>query len=215
MKELILKNLRLKLLALGFSLALWFFVASQTSTDVGFMVPLSFKGIPKGMVMTGAPEGEVDVRVAGPKFLVNNLLPSQIIAEVDLASAKEGVNGYRIPPRDVTVPAGIKVTRVIPASVEIRMDRLVEVELPVKVRLSGKPGKGWRVARVSVTPRSVTAGVVKKNLDVFTAVYTKPVDISGARARMDVTAQLEIPDNDIRALSVESVKVKVIFEKEK
>lgn len=215
MKELILKNFRLKLLAVGFSLALWFFVAGQKSTEVGFIVPLSFKGIPKGMVMTGAPEGEVDVRVVGPKFLVNNLLPSQIIAEVDLGAAKEGVNGYRILPRDVIAPIGIKVTRVLPASVEVRMDRLVDVELPVKVRLAGRPAKGWRVAGVSATPKSVIAGVVKKNLDAINAVYTTPVDISGARARMAVTARLEIPDNDIRALSAESVKVKVIFEKEK
>ncbi len=215
MRELILKNFRLKLLALGFSLALWFFVAGQKSTEVGFIVPLSFKGIPKGMVMTGSPEGEADVRVVGPKFLVNNLLPSQIIAEVDLGSAKEGVNGYRILPRDVTVPIGIKVTRVLPASVEVRMDRLVDVVLPVKVRLSGKPAKGWRVAGVSASPKSVTAGVVRKNLDAISAVYTAPVDINGARATKAVTAQLEVPDHDLRALSAESVKVKVTFEKEK
>lgn len=215
MKELLFKNFKLKLLALGFSFALWFFVAGQTSTEVGFIVPLAFKGIPNDMVMTGVPVEDVDVRVVGPKFLINNLLPSQIIAEVDLRASKEGVNGFRILPRDINVPMGIKVTRVLPASVEVRMDRLVEVELPVRVRLEGKPVEGWRVAGVSAVPRTVTASVVKKNLDGIAAVYTNPVDVSGLRSTKVVTAQLEMPDHHLKSISVDSVRVKVTVEKER
>ena len=212
MKKFLSTNTRLKVLALAFAIGLWFFVAGQSDTEVGFLVPLVFKGIPKDMVMTSSPPEDVEVRVGGPKFIINNLSPSDIKAEIDLGGVKEGLNAVRLAPKDVTTPTGVGVLRIRPTSIDIRMDALVSVTLPVKVRLEGSPAPGFRVLDVSASPRSVNASGTKKDLKSMNWVSTRPVDISGLDATARFTAPLDIPAHELRSISAETVAVKVKIE---
>ncbi|MBI5586831.1 MAG: YbbR-like domain-containing protein [Deltaproteobacteria bacterium] len=215
MKKLLLSNIRLKLLALAFATALWFFVAGQSDTEVGFLVPLAFKGIPKEMVMTSSPPEDAEVRVAGPKFIINNLSPSQIIAEIDLSSAKEGLNTFSLQPRDVSTPIGVEVLRVRPSSIDVRMENLINVNLPVRVTLIGKPAAGYRVADVTVSPKTVVASGTKKDIKTMGGVYTRPVDISGLDASANFTARLDVPLHEFRSVSTDAVNVRVKIERER
>lgn len=215
MKGIILSNLRLKLLSLAFAMALWFFVTGQSNTEVGFLVPVGFKQIPKTLVMTSAPPAEVEVRVMGPKLFINNLSPSQIVAEIDLSDSKEGLNSYRLLPKDVVTPMGIEVMRVRPSSLDIRMERLITVNIPVKVRLSGKPAAGFRIIDVTANPKVITASGVKKEIKELTGIYTKPIDVSGLNFSTTINSELDIPANEFRAISSDSAAVRIRIEKER
>lgn len=209
MRSFLLKNLRLKVISLAFAFALWFFVAGQSSTELGIMAPLGYKGIPKDMVMTSAPFGEVDVRVTGPRFLINNLEPGKIIAELDLSGARAGTGVYRILPKDVIVPVGIKVGRILPGSVEVHLENLVDVELPVKVRFHGRPAPGFRVTGVSVVPKIIIASVLAKDAVGIDGIYTKAVDISGIDETTSATVALDAPEREFMNISSYSVTVKI------
>lgn len=197
-----------------FAAALWFFVAGQSNMEIGFFVPLGFKGTPKDLVMTSSPPDEVEVRVSGPKLFINNLSPSQITAELDLSGSKDGLNSYRLTPGDVVTPMGIEVTRLRPSTVDIRMEKLVNAGLKVRARLTGRPADGYRVADVMVFPRVVTA-VGKHDIKELDSIYTKPVDVSGLNSSTSVTAPLDLSENDFRSLSVNKVEVKIIIKKER
>ncbi len=215
MRDLFFKNLRLKALALAFAVALWFFVAGQSNTEVGFLVSLGFKGIPKDLVMTSAPPGEVEVRMRGPKLFINNLSPTQIIAELDLSGAKEGLNTYRLTPADIVRPMGIDVSMIRPDSVDIRLERLVNVTLPVRVRFSGRPAKGYRLVSFTVSPQAVTAGVLKRQQKEIEAIYTKTVDLEGVRGSFTATVPIDATERRLRSLSAEKVSVRLVIEKER
>ncbi|HXI09519.1 MAG TPA: CdaR family protein [Thermodesulfobacteriota bacterium] len=212
MKKFLSTNIRLKVVALAFAIGLWFFVAGQSDTEVGLLVPLVFKGIPKDMIMMSSPPEDVEVRVGGPKFIINNLSPSDIKAEIDLGGVKEGLNTVRLAAKDVTTPTGVGVMRIRPTSIDVRMESLVSVTLPVKVRLEGRPAPGFRVAEVTASPRSVKASGTKKDLKSMNWVSTKPVDISGLEATAHFTAPLDIPDHELRSISAETVAVQVKIE---
>lgn len=209
MRIFLLKNLRLKLISLAFAFALWFFVAGQSVTELGIMVPLGYKGIPKDMVMMSPPFGEVDVRITGPRFFVNNMEQGKVIAELDLSGAKSGTNIYRILPKDVIAPIGIKVARILPGSVEVRMEKLVDVELPVKVRFHGRPAPGFRVTGVSVSPKGIMASVLSKDVAGIDGIYTKTVDISGIDETTSATVALDLPEREFMNASSYSVTVKI------
>lgn len=215
MKRIFLQDLKLKVLALVFAVALWFFVAGQSSTEVGFLVPVGVKGIPRGMVMVSAPPEEIEVRAMGPKFLINNLSPSRIKVELDMGDAVEGLNNLKIAPGDIAVPMGVEVVKTRPVSVDIRLERLVTVNLPVKVRLTGRPAAGYKVIDVKAEPGSVTANGVKKEMRDLSGVHTKPVDVSGLASTARFTAQLDIPVNEFRSISGDKVDVKVVIGKVK
>jgi len=212
-RTFLFKNLRLKLISIVFAFALWFFVAGQSSLELGIMVPLGYKGIPDDMVMTSAPFGEVDVRVVGPKFLLNNIEPGKVIAELDLSGAKAGTSVVRILPKDVNVPAGVKVARVVPGSVEVHLERLVDVELAVKVRLHGRPASGYMVSGISVTPKTVKTRVFAKDAPAFEAIYTRPVDISGLAESESRVVGFDALEYESINLSAQSVAVRVTVSK--
>lgn len=214
MKQFFLKNKRLKLLALVFSTALWYFVAGQSSTEVGFLVPLVFKGIPKDYVMASKPLSEVEVRVSGPKAFINNLSPSQIIAEVDLGASKEGLNNYKILPKNIVTPVAVDVVRIRPNSVDVRLEKVVAAKVPVNVKVEGDPAKGYRVSSISVFPRTVEIAGMKKEVDRIQGLRTRPVDISGLDESTSLLVQLDIPEVELRSISANRVTVKIAIHKE-
>ncbi|MDP2689323.1 MAG: CdaR family protein [Deltaproteobacteria bacterium] len=216
MKKFISTNLRLKFLAVVFAAALWFFVAGQSNTEVGFLIPIGYKGAPKDLVISSTPPDEVEVRVVGPKLFINNLSPSQIIAEIDLGGAREGVNTLRFKPSDIVTPMGVKVLRLRPGSVEVRMDRLESISLKVRPRITGHPEKGFEVADIIVFPKTVDVTRVRKGILKLDAVSTVPFDISGLDRSTSATVQIDIPSKyEFRSISAEKVEVKVIIRKER
>lgn len=215
MRDFFTSNLRLKGMALAFAIALWFFVAGQSKTEVGFLVPVGFKGVPKDMVMTSVPPDELEVRVTGPRLFISNLSPTQIAAEIDLSAAKEGLNAYKIQPTDIITPMGVEVLRLRPNSVEVRLEKLIKMEFPVRARVIGRPAAGYRVADVLVFPKSITATGTKKDIRETGAIFTKPVDISDMDSSTSLSAQLDTAGFEFRSLSADRVEVKVIIRKEK
>lgn len=215
MRELFTSNLRLKGMALAFAIALWFFVAGQSRTEVGFLVPVGFKGVPKDMVMTSMPPDELEVRVTGPRLFITNLSPTQIAAELDLSGAKEGLNSYKIQTNDIITPMGVEVSRLRPNSIDVRLEKVVSVELPVRARVVGRPAAGYRVADVVTYPKSVTAFGTKKDMREFQAIFTKPLDITGFDSSTSLSAPLDTAGLELRGLSAEKVEVKVIIKKER
>lgn len=215
MREFFTSNLRLKAMALAFAVALWFFVAGQSRTEVGFLVPIGLKGIPKDMVMTSGPPDEIEVRVTGPRLFISNLSPAQIAAELDLSAAKEGLNAYKLQTKDIVTPMGIDVLRLRPNSIEVKLERLSKADLPVRARVVGRPAPGYRVTDVQVFPKHVTVTGTRKEIKDIGAVFTKPLDISGMDSSTSLSVQLDTAGGEFRSISAERVEVKVIIRKER
>ena len=213
-KKFMSANLKLKLVAVVFATALWFFVAGQSNTEVGVLVPIGYKDAPRDLVISNAPPDEVEVRVMGPKLFINNLSASQIIAEIDLSGAIVGVNSYRLKPSDITTPMGVEVLRLRPNSVEVRMDKLERRSLKVKPRVKGKPEDGYEIADIVVLPKTVEATSVKQSLSRLEVINTVPLDVSGLSQSMSVTLKLDIPSKyELRSISSDKVDVKVVIRK--
>lgn len=214
-KSVLLSNLRLKLIALVFATTLWFFVAGQSTTEVALFVPLGFKEIPSEMAVTGGPSEEVEVRVMGPRFFINNLTPSQLTAEVDLSSAREGQNTLKIQNDDVVAPIGLTVLRVRPSSVNVRLERLVKAELPVRPVITGRPANGYVVAEATVYPKVVLVTGTRKGIGGTAFVRTRNVDVGGLDRSKSFTAELDTDDAEYRSIDPDSVRVTITVRKER
>jgi hypothetical protein len=167
------------------------------------------------MVMTSVPPGEIEVRVTGPRLFISNLSPAQIAAELDLSSAKEGLNAYKIQPQDIVTPMGIDVLRFRPNSIEVKLERLAKTDLPVRVRVTGKPAPGYKIVETQVFPKAVTATGTRKDITAAGAVHTRPVDVSGMDSSTSLSVLLDTAGAEFRSLSAERVEVKIIVKKEK
>jgi hypothetical protein len=175
MKKLIRKNLGLKALALGLSFLLWWFVGGERNVQVGFAVPIEIRNIPPGMAVTNKVERQVDVRLSGPSTLINAVQQKEISAVVDLSGAKPGKGILPLTERSVEAPAGFRVERVYPPSVEVVLEKLERKTVPVHPRIGGDPEVLARIVKTDVEPPSVEVEALPKEFSRLKALTTEEV----------------------------------------
>lgn len=120
--EYILHNWHLKLLSLLLAFLLWSVITGEPPAEVGFTVPLELQNIPQGLVVAGDVPASVQVRLHGPAALVRRLSPGNIIVAIDLTGHKVGEHWFSMNTGDVVVPYGVRVVRVSPAQIRLRLE---------------------------------------------------------------------------------------------
>ena len=210
LRVLFLENTVLKIVALVFAIALWFLVVGEKRTEVGFLIPLEFKNLPGDMIIAGEPLHEIEVRVLGSKKILANLSPVQLTADLDLSTAKEGINNFIISLRDVKVPKGVEVIKINPASLLIHIEpRIISKAIRVKVKLTGSPARGISIKGISVKPDTVKIFGVQTRLKDMEEIYTVPMDINGIRNDKTAAIAIHLNGTGLKRVEPDTVKVKV------
>ncbi|HYB44272.1 MAG TPA: CdaR family protein [Candidatus Methylomirabilis sp.] len=117
--SLLTRHWELKLLALGFSVALWLFVMTSEKADLILSAPIEFDGVPPGLMVAGERPDSVDVQLHGLRGTLARLAPDQVKAHVSLAGVEPGEITLRLLPEQVIVPTGVTVVRVNPSRIRV------------------------------------------------------------------------------------------------
>ena len=183
----------MKLIALVLAVALWYLVVGGKAVEEKFSVPLGIKGVPDNMVVASEDtKRTVEVKVTGARGFVNEISSSDIAATVDLSAAKEGVNIFRLGHENVRVPRGVEVVKVVPSSMDIRVDKVTKFRLPVKVVYTGRPAKGYYIEKISVSPREVLVMGKTDDVKKLGGIKTGAVDISELKSAKKFNVLLDV-----------------------
>ncbi|MBC7326051.1 MAG: hypothetical protein H5T99_12195, partial [Moorella sp. (in: Bacteria)] len=165
------QNWAYRLLALVLAVILWLYVTGEQNPtgEKVIRVPLETGNIKEGLVVADRPD-EVQVRVEGRKAAINNLLPRDVHAYVDLRDAREGDNFL---PVQVEVPPEISVVHINPGQVVVKVDKIDQVQLPVQVTLIGAPASGYRALEPVIKPSQVVISGSAATLKNIGAVYVE------------------------------------------
>ena len=120
--NVITRHWELKLLALGFSVALWLFVMTSERSELILAAPIEFEGLPAGLTMTSDRPDSVDIQVHALRGSLSRLTPDQIKVRISLSGATSGEMALRILPEHVIVPYGITVVRVNPSRLRVMLE---------------------------------------------------------------------------------------------
>jgi YbbR domain-containing protein len=213
MKRMFRRNLGLKALALGLSILLWWFVAGERNVQVGFAVPLEIRNIPSDMAITNKVDRQVDVRLAGPPTLINGLQQKEISAVIDLSNAKKGKEIIPLTERSVEVPAGFRVERVYPSSVEIVLERLERKTLPVRARIGGPAEVRSRIEETEVDPPSLEVEALPDEIDRIKELDTEEVTPDVPEGVFRAKAKVNLPEGHAKIVGNPSVLVTIRFRK--
>ncbi len=170
-----------KLLSIIFALILWFFVMGEQRLEVGYAVPLELKNIPQGMMVANEVPSLIDVRISGPRTLLVNLSPADISLSVDLKDLQPGLTSFKRLEERLNIPSALKVTRLSPSFVDVKLERILEKKVPVEVALAGSPAPGFKVATVKALPEEVPVQGAESELKNVNEVMTEPVDLEGVK----------------------------------
>ena len=82
-----LENWGIKLVSLGLSLTLWFYVTSKGKTEMTLTVPLELRNIPQNMAVVGNVAGSLEVRVQGQERVLRDItIVKKVVGIIDLST---------------------------------------------------------------------------------------------------------------------------------
>jgi len=215
LRGLVFNNYGLKLLALVFAAALWYLVVGEKVTEVGVQVPIGLKGLPEDMIVVDNPPLMVEIKVSGPTTFIKNLSSSEVRGAIDLSGAKEGLNTFRMHSGDISVPTGLRVAGIKPFTLNIRLERLMRLMVPVRAVVEGSPEEGYEVKEIVIEPKDVEVSGRKKSVKKVKAVETEAVDVTGVNSDMTLNVPLDTSGMEFTDVRPESVAVKIVVVKRK
>jgi hypothetical protein len=128
LRVLLTQNLGLKALSLIMAVVIWFFVDVGKEMEISMAVPVLFKNIPAGLVIAGAPPPPINVRLKGPKISLLKFREERPALLLDMKGAGEGITGFPGLESMINLPEGVRVTRVTPAAMEVRLEKMEQLE---------------------------------------------------------------------------------------
>lgn len=154
-------------------------VRSANEHEADILIPIVVDKLPHGLTLVGPPLKKIEVRVQGALSVLEYLALNKPSYRLDLSSVTIGVESVPINPDIIPMPEGVKITRVNPAYVTVRVDRQLKKQVPVKLAVSGKPAAGFFVDDLLTKPSTVILCGPETVLGSVDAIMTKPIDVSG------------------------------------
>jgi len=211
MIEKIFENWLLKLISLAFAVVLWFFVMGESRMEVNHIVPLEYENLPEGLMIANEVPTSVAIRISGPRALQVNLSPGDISLAVDLKNLTAGVTSFKRLEESLNIPSGLKITRISPSYVDVKLERVRERAVPVRVILTGNPAPGFIVKSTSVTPNKVTVSGAESELKGVSEVVTEGIDLSNVQESFSQTVAISYLGNYTDLKETRTVDVQVVL----
>lgn len=207
MKGFFTKNVSLKFLSIVLAIILWYFVISEKAGETALSIRPDFRNIPSSLIIFKNPVESINIRVTGPVTLLRGLSPRDIKALIDLSDAKPGVATFGIQPENITLPRGLQVTMVSPASITLRFEKLMKKKFLIEAVLVGKPPEGYKITGVWVEPASIEVVGAENELMGLKRIFTEEIDVSDLKKDSVKKAGLSLGGLHIKSVSREEVKV--------
>lgn len=211
MIEKLFENWLLKLISLAFAAILWFFVMGERKLEVPYIIPLEYKNLPQELMIANEVPASVAVRISGPRALLMNLSPEDISIAVDLKDLKAGVTSFKRLEESLNIPSGLKATRVSPSYVDVKLERVREKLVPVRLVLTGAPAPGFMVTGSQVAPPRVAVSGAESELKSVTEVPTEGISLDGVQESFSQTVALDYVGNYTSLKEIKTVDVQVIL----
>lgn len=201
-KKVFLEDWLLKLVALVITLGLWLGVTGLSTPATKRLSVQLAPNTANSIEITNNPITEVDIVVSGDERKLRSLTGNGLVAALDLTRILPGDRVISLSPENVTVelPLGIRLDEVQPSRIAMRLETVLERELPVKPDLEGVPAEGFEVYSETITPQRVRVRGPASFVQTLDFVLTDKISISGKS--QDFTAR-QVP------LGVSNVKTTV------
>jgi len=199
----------LKVLALVLAVLLWMVIAGEEIVERGLRVPLELQQAPAGIELTGEVPTTVDVRVRGGSGALSRLGPGDVVAVLDLRSARPGRRVFPLTPDQVRVPFGVDVVQLTPAAIAIEFEPAASRQVPVAPVVDGRPAAGFVVGRMAADPAVVEVVGPESAVRHASEAVTQAVSVTNARERVRETVTLGVLDPSLRLKNARSAVVTI------
>lgn len=211
---MISSNLGLKLVSFAFALGIWIFVnKGQKAAERAVEVPVELRNIPSDVIVVNPGPGRVEIRLAGTPALLSAMDRDRLKVVLDLDRARPGTSTFHLGPDFFDPPRGVRIRRISPSVIDLRLEAIIERSLPVTVRFGGKLPFGYKVGSVKVTPATIKIRGPATEVEGMISVDTQLFDLQDLKEELTRELRLAGPGK-LLSISSDRVKVSVSLEEE-
>jgi YbbR domain-containing protein len=203
LRRIFVEDLGLKLLALSITLVLWLAVTDfNKPRTIRTAVQLNFVR-PDNLNISNETPKTVDVLLTGSRDQLNSIKFLDLVATVDISDNRAGERIIRLSTDRVhmELPPGVKIESFQPATIPIRLEPRVEREIPVEVKLEGKPADGFELYGTNTHPNTVSVRGPASLVEALKHAPTETISIAGRKEGFTVSGvTIDIPDHKVDLL---------------
>lgn len=209
-------NTGLKVIALLLASFLWYSInALERDAERIIEIPVSIRRTPPDLIVTTPPNKPVMVTLRGPRTILDGVDEGKARLVVDLSGAGPGETRVELNDSMLTpdMPRRLKVLRMQPARLKVKVEPLAKKRLPVRLNLAGSPALGYRITGSSITPDHVEVSGPRSKVDGLTEIATESVSLHGLAKPLERGVPLEWVADYVSVVP-DRVRVGVQFEEE-
>jgi YbbR domain-containing protein len=211
-RRLFLEDWSLKLLSLAIAIVLWLVVTGQNEPVTAHVnVQLNFIR-PQSLEISNDPPRTVDVMLTGSRNKLDDLTALDLVATVDISEQQPGERVLRLADKAViSLPQGVKVDGFQPSAIPIRLEPIVQRQIPVEVKIEGNPPVGYQVYGVHPSKGSVLVRGPESRVNALQKVLTETISLTGRKESFTApNLAIDVPDAKIDLLDpVVSVQIDI------
>jgi len=192
-KDLLFRNISLKILSFFFAVSLWLFVNLKATAENTLHIPVRWgESLPSFLVITNEVNDSVRVRVAGPRRILSNLEANRLPVTLDLSDGKVGLSNYQINEKMIHLPPGLTATVLPPDTIQFKFEVAVMKGVEVRPRFRGNPAEGYVVEGAEVVPKRVEIVGAQSELQGIVQVDTEPIDVTERRESFETKVKISL-----------------------
>jgi YbbR domain-containing protein len=216
MIELLTRNAGIKVSALFISLLLWFTYARDPEVGTFVSVPVEYRGMPDDLEISSDLVGSVSIDLRGPSGKIENFNAAKSAVVLDFNDIhKPGERTFQIDERNISLPAGMRLVRAIPAQIRLQFEQRTSHNVPVQVRFAGSPPKGYQIAQYDAQPKELTLVGPASHVKKIEYAVTDPIDLAAVVGVTEFHVNAFVGDPHVRFEKPAKISVKVSMEKKK
>jgi hypothetical protein len=184
LRKIFLEDWLIKAVALAITLALWLGVTglSTPTTELIRNVPLNLR-FSSETEITGSELQQVDIIVSGDKRRVSEISRSDLVVSVDLTDVETGERILNLTPENVLLPlpTGVKLDEIQPNTITVKLEPMVEKEVPVRIETIGELPVGFEIYSQTVVPSQVRVRGPASYILPIESLMTERIDLGDRR----------------------------------
>ena len=190
-----------------------FFIKNKPVTTNDILVKIKYIDSEDLIKVPPYPK-EVELRVTGTKKRIGYL--KQTSCNIDLRTFVKGINKVFI--KDyIKLPRGIKIVRIAPEFINVKLGTRTYKRFPVQVVTTGKPASGYRLTGKRVEPDHVLLSGPSQTIRNLKVLYTKPIDLALSRESFKKEVALDLNESLVnrsgKIFATIEVKEKIVIRK--
>ena len=215
MKEKILKNIGLKILAIVCAVILWAIIVNVYDPNVGYTVSnvevklLNEDYLTNQGYTYSVLEGDkISVYLSGPTSVIASLNTSDIVATADLSETSLFTHYVDIKVEVMQNGENIDTVEITPKTTAVKLDikSRTSKQFTVEYYLLGSPAENYAVSNVNLKTSEI---VVSGPSDIVNQIEEASVDINveGIKAKQEGNAELMLFDKNADAISFDQLTI--------